>query len=243
MLPLQPALPGKVPGKATPNHHAIDGLTMHQRPHYLATAYHESGHAIVTLLRGYPVVSINILDAWSGYVTGVNHANIVQHWLSRSETNGRIAAQLGAAWRDAYLIYHAGEVAERDLAPRRGDDIRNGTMGDMCSKFELSPDEETAPDLIWHFYTSNFRETDGRHYEDCRRFLKQPQVSRQVRTLAEILLRSPRLSGPEAINLLLTNSALASGQADLFWQPQDDSVWEERRRRAAYRPPRQLALF
>ncbi|QFY88604.1 M50 family metallopeptidase [Magnetovirga frankeli] len=138
---------------------------MHLRSHYLATAYHESGHAIVTLLLGHQVESINILDAWSGYVMGNDQAPEIAHWIERSEENGRVAAQLGRAWREAYLILHAGEVAERDLAPLSGGNISRGCSGDLFNKIGLMPSEEWVSDFIWRFFTTNFEETDGLHYE------------------------------------------------------------------------------
>ncbi len=205
----------------------------------LATAHHEAGHAIMVILSERELYSVRVIDSHSGYVHYASYQEEMRGWLDYAAEYQCVPAQLALLWRDVYRIADAGQIAEYEIAPLSGQNIADYCEGDIEEKGSCCPPADVSS-VVKQFYEENFDAHQVVLFEDCRRIIRNPKISAIIRTLAEMLMRSPFMLGNEVIDLLLANKAATTKQEDMFWQPTDESIWVVKREPV---PLVQLALF
>lgn len=210
--------------------------TAHQ---WLATAYHEAGHAVVVLQLGRQLLWVEVntpVDGITWWSAGVFER--IAQLTEQATRSGRVPAELLRLWREQFWIYDAGVVAEAEFNLVPDEQLVRGGFGDLARKLMLAPDQERHPFVKEYFHRHVGRWADE-FQEECIRFFRQPRIAAMTTTLAEALLRSRRLEGDEVIDVLLANRAHATGQLDLFWVPQGDEPLV----RSKLPPPKQLRLL
>ncbi|MDY0038550.1 MAG: M50 family metallopeptidase [Zoogloea oleivorans] len=216
-----------------------DAMNRGNAHHWLATAYHEAGHAVMVLQLGRTLLWVELEAAVSGVTWSKGLFDRLDRLIEQAGRTGRVPAELLRLWREEFWISDAGMVAEAEFNLVPTEQLARGGLGDAFKKLALRPDSERYPLVRDYFHRHLGRHADALT-EDCRQFFRLPRIAAMTRTLAEALLRSRRLEGDEVIDVLLANRAHATGQCDLFWQPQGD---EPTVRRKLPPLPRQLHML
>lgn len=200
---------------------------------WLATAYHESGHAVAALMLGRVLLRVEINSPSTGVAWVEDVRGRLAHVVDEANQRRRVPPELLRLWREEFWISDAGAVAEAEFNLVPQNDLARGSIGDMISKAMLIPDAEAHAFVkaYYHFHVGAWQHLIT---EACRAFFRQNQISSLTRTLAEALLRARHLNGDEVIDVLLSNRAALTGQTDLFWTPVGDDPFA--RRRASCRP-------
>ena len=206
---------------------------------WLATAYHEAGHAVVILLLGRTLLWVELTSHSTGAAWRESIEARLAQLAGEANRRGRMPPELLRLWCEEFWISDAGAIAEAEFNLVPDDELANGALGDELRKLALIPDEDR-----YAFVRDYFHRHVGRWCslirEDCRQFFRLPRGSTMTRTLAEALLRTRRLDGEEVIDTLLANRAALTGQMDLFWIPVGDDPFARRRN---HLPPKQMRLL
>ena len=206
---------------------------------WLATAYHEAGHAVVILLLGRTLLWVELTSPSTGAAWRESIEARLAQLAGEANRRGRMPPELLRLWCEEFWISDAGAIAEAEFNLVPDDELANGALGDELRKLALIPDEDR-----YAFVRDYFHRHVGRWCslirEDCRQFFRLPRVSTMTRTLAEALLRTRRMDGEEVIDTLLANRAALTGQMDLFWVPVGNNPFATRR---TLLPPKQMSLF
>lgn len=190
---------------------------------YTATAYHEAGHAIVGLMLGHELIEVCVRDQNTGHcITTPTHLDISSQNL-RARSTKRVPAEQIKIWLNRYLISDAGEAAEIALAPLSGTNPAHYTSVDEANK-EACLRKRQDHWRIRRFYKKHFYPSKIEISNECGNIVQRKYVSESIVTLAEALLRKPKLSGNEVIDILMANRFHASKQLDLFWEEIDESL-------------------
>ncbi|HEY0633974.1 MAG TPA: M50 family metallopeptidase [Gammaproteobacteria bacterium] len=214
-------------------------ITRSNAHQWLATAYHEAGHAVVMLQLGRQLLWVEVTAPGDGLTMSVGVFERMAQLTAQATHSGRMPAELLRLWREEFWISDAGMVAAAQFNLVPVERLARGGLGDAFKKLVLIPDEVAHPVLKAYFH---------RHLgswahplkEECQRFFRLPRIATMTTTLAEALLRARRLDGDEVIDVLLANRAHATGQLDLFWLPPGDEPLV----RSKLQPrPRQLRLL
>lgn len=206
---------------------------------WLATAYHEAGHAVVILLLGRTLLWVELTSHSTGVTRGESIAAHLAQLADEANRRGRMPPELLRLWREEFWISDAGAIAEAEFNLVPDDALVNGALGDELRKFALIPDEDRYAFVRDYFHRHLGRWCDLIK-EDRRQFFRLRHVSAMTRTLAEALLRTRRMDGEEVIDTLLANRATLTGQMDLFWVPIGDNPFAHRRN---HPPPKQMRLL
>lgn len=206
---------------------------------WLATAYHEAGHAVVILLLGRTLLWVELTSHLTGAAWGESIEARLAQLAEEAHRRGRMPPELLRLWREEFWISDAGAIAEAEFNLVPADELVNGALGDELRKLALIPAEDR-----YAFVRDYFHRHIGRwcHLikEDCRQFCRLPRVSAMTRTLAEALFRTRRMDGEEVIDTLLANRAALTGQMDLFWVSDGDDLFARRR---TLKRPTQMRLL
>lgn len=206
---------------------------------WLATAYHEAGHAVAALLLGRTLVMVEIHSPSSGAAWLNDIGDRLDMLIDVANEQQCIPAELLRLWRDEFWISDAGAVCEAEFNLVSESDLARGSFNDVVAKAMLIPDSEQ-----YAFVKSYFHRHVGtwQHLitEACRAFFRQPRVSSLARTLGEALLRTRRMDGEVVIDTLLANRAALTGQMDLFWEPVDNNLFT---RSVSHPYPKQMRLL
>ncbi|HEY9198129.1 MAG TPA: M50 family metallopeptidase [Gammaproteobacteria bacterium] len=206
---------------------------------WLATAYHEAGHAVVILLLGRTLLWVELTSHSTGAAWRESIEARLAQLADEASRRGRMPPELLRLWREEFWISDAGAIAEAEFNLVPDDALVNGALGDELRKFSLIPDEDRHAFVRDYFHRHLGRWCDLIK-EDCRQFFRLRHVSAMTRTLAEALLRTRRMDGEEVIDTLLANRATLTGQMDLFWVPIGDNPFAHRRN---HPPPKQMRLL
>lgn len=206
---------------------------------WLATSYHEAGHALAVLLLGHELFHVEIISHKSG-VTCKNDSSIrLSHLIKKANTQSRISPELISIWLDEFWIADAGAIAEAEFNLIPDEELIRGSLHDVLGKFTLIPDDDVSLFAKDYFYR-NIGRWHHLIQEDCRRFFRKPNIYAMTRILAEALLRTRSMDGETVVDTLLSNIASSTRQTDLFWDPMNDNIFGYRQ---AMPPPMQLCLF
>jgi hypothetical protein len=216
------------------------------RPHpdsdshaWLCTAYHEAGHAVAVLLLGRELYLVEVISPGEGKTWCEHRDEQFYELAERANREHRVNAELLRHWLHELWVMDAGSIAEAEFNLVPQDTLERGGFEDAMMKLSLIPRFEEDSFIEAYFY----RHVGARVTqitEACRLFFRRPRVSALTRTLAEVLIRTRRLSGNDVVDTLLANRVGQTGQQDLFWAPQGGNSLE---RRDARRQPAQLRLF
>lgn len=185
--------------------------------YWLATAYHEAGHAIVILLVGRELQWIELTSHSSGAVGSASVAGRVEQLMDEASRHGRMPAELLRLWREECLICDAGIIAETEFNLVSDRQQAVGALGDTFYKLTLIPQEDRYA-FVRDYFHRNVGRWSERIKEDCRQLFRQPRVAALTRTLAEVLLRTKHMDGETVIDTLLANRESSTRQRDLFWE-------------------------
>lgn len=206
---------------------------------WLATAYHEAGHAIAVLLLGRTLLWVELTSPLSGATWMVPIEMRLAQLVDEARRRCRIPPELLCLWREEFWICDAGAIAEAEFNLVPDDRLVSSSFGDELQKLVLIPDEDRYA-FVRDYFHRHVGCWSALMREDCRQFFRIPRVSAMTRTLAEVLLRAQRMDGAEVIDTLLANRAALTGQMDMFWTPDNDDCFL--RCRASFHP-RQLQLW
>ena len=206
---------------------------------WLATAYHEAGHAVVILLLGRTLLWVELTSHSTGAAWRESIEARLAQLAEEANRRGRMPPELLRLWREEFWISDAGAIAEAEFNLVPDDELVNGALGDELRKLALIPDEDRYAFVRDYFHRHVGRWCDLIK-EDCRQFFRLPRVSAMTRTLAEVLLRARRMDGEEVIDTLLANRAASTGQMDLFWVPGGEHPFAHCRK---HPPPKQMRLL
>lgn len=206
---------------------------------WLATAYHEAGHAVVILLLGRTLLWVELTSPSTGAAWRESIEARLAQLAEEANRRGRMPPELLRLWCEEFWISDAGAIAEAEFNLVPDDELVNGALGDELRKLALIPDEDRYAFVRDYFHRHIGRWCDLIK-EDCRQFFRLPRVSAMTRTLAEVLLRARRMDGEEVIDTLLANRATLTGQMDLFWVPIGENPFSHRRN---HPPPKQMRLL
>ncbi len=218
---------------------AQESITRSTAHRWLATAYHEAGHALVVLQLGRQLLWVEVKAPVDGTTLSVGVFDRLAQLTEQATRNGRVSAELLRLWREEFWISDAGMVAEAEFNLVPDEHLVRGGFGDLVKKLMLAPNQERHPFVKEYFHRHVGRWAEQLQQE-CVQFFRTPRIAAMTTTLAEVLLRARRLEGDEVIDVLLANRAHATGQLDLFWLPQGN---EPLLRSKLLPPPRQLRLL
>lgn len=218
---------------------AQESITRTNAHQWLATAYHEAGHAVVVLQLGRQLLWVEVKAPSDGVTMSVGLFERIAELTEEATRTGRVPAELLRLWREEFWISDAGMVAESEFNLVSDDHLVRGGFGDLVKKLMLAPDKERHPFVKEYFHRHVGRYADSLT-EQCRQFFRMPRMAAMTINLAEALLRSTRMEGDEVIDTLLANRAAITGQRDLFWVP--EGVDHFIRSKIPPRSPTQLRL-
>ena len=206
---------------------------------WLATAYHEAGHAVAILLMGGTLLLVEVTSPASGRASRVNEWYRLMPLIDIANSRRRMPSELLRLWRDEFWISDAGHVAEAEFNLVSEAELSNGSLGDRMSQIALLGMMEEGS-FAEVYFSRHFHPWSHLLTEDCRAFFRIPRIAAMTRTLAEALFRTPHMTGWEVIDTLLANHAVLTGQFDFFWAPPGDETLV---RRKPTPPAKQLRLW
>ncbi|HEY0719800.1 MAG TPA: M50 family metallopeptidase [Gammaproteobacteria bacterium] len=214
-------------------------ITRSNNHQWLATAYHEAGHAVMVLQLGRELLWVEVKAPGEGLTMSVGVFERMAQLTEQATRTSRVPAELLRLWREEFWISDAGVVAAAEFNLVPVERLARGGLGDAFKKLVLIPDEVAHPVLKAYFHR-HLGSWNLQLKEECQRFFRMPRIAAMTTTLAEALLRARRLEGDEVLDVLLANRAHATGQLDLFWLPPGN---EPLVRSKLQPPPRQLRLL
>jgi len=188
---------------------------------WLATAYHEAGHAVAVLLLGRTLLWVELTSHLTGATRILPIDSRLAKLVDRARRRCRISPELLRLWCEEFWICDAGAIAEAEFNLIPDNRLVSGSFGDELQKLALIPDEDRYA-FVRDYFHRHVGCWSALMREDCRQFFRTPRVSAMTRTLAEVLLRAQRIEGAEVIDTLLANRAALTGQMDMFWTPEND---------------------
>ena len=207
-----------------------------------STAYHEAGHAIVTLLLGYQLKGVEVLSPSSG--VSIREGGFEDYFslVSSAFKKRRVNPKLIQYWLDSFWISDSGAIAEAEFNLVSDKELNDSSYDDRLKKIYIWFGLSEHPHVKEYFqsYVGSQRELIT---VMCRTFMRGHQVSWLIRTLAESLMRTPQMDGEEVIDTLLANKASRTRHFDLFWEPLDYDLWKKMPKCAKRQRNKQLSLF
>jgi hypothetical protein len=194
------------------------------------------------LLLGVKITKIEITEPNSGYVRQC--VNSTDYWqlVKKASKSGHISAQLFRHWLDRFWISDSGAIAEAEFNLVPDNELVSGSFGDLMAKVNVGVGLEAYPGVKAYFHKYVGRENE-QITKMCLIFMRNPEVSWLIRTLAESLMRTPYMDGDEVVDTLLSNIASKTRHFDMFWEPLDYELWQEAMKHVVKPKAKQLRLF
>jgi len=206
---------------------------------WMATAYHEAGHAVAILLLGGTLLLVEVTSPASGRARRKKDWNRLMFLIEAANNQRYMPSELLRIWRDEFWVSDAGHIAEAEFNLVSEAELSNGAQGDLMNQIALLEMMEEGS-FAEVYFSRHFHPWCHHITEDCRAFFRVPRIAAMTRTLAEALFRTPRMAGWEVIDTLLANQAALTGQVDLFWEPAEGKSFV---RRMPTPPAKQLRLW
>ena len=149
---------------------------------WLATAYHEAGHAVAILLMGGTLLLVEVTSPGSGRASRVNEWHRLMPLIDLANSRQRMPSELLRLWRDEFWILDAGHVAEAEFNLVSDAELSNGAQGDRMSQIALLGMMEEGS-FAEVYFSRHFHPWCRSITEDCRAFFRIPQIAAMTRTL------------------------------------------------------------